>query len=151
MIGFGQVVVDGFGDADYLQLIAGLTGNLGDLPRGSHGAVSAGVEEVADLVRPEDLQDPLAIFRGDFAARRSQRRRRGARHAGQRPVALGEEVEEVLFEDAVDAESRAIEPGDAAVPAGLFDDSQEARVDHRRRSSAVRDDCDGSWHGHFRA
>ena len=56
VVGDRQVIVDGLGDADDPQLIAGLAGQLVDLVAGVHGVVAAVVEKVADVELLEALQ-----------------------------------------------------------------------------------------------
>ena len=61
VVGAEQVVVNGLGHAHDAALIAHLLHILGDLVAGVHGVVAAVVEEVADIVLLEYLQDALVI------------------------------------------------------------------------------------------
>ena len=61
VVGDREVVVDGLGNTDTDERVAGLRAELRHLP-GSVGGISASVvEEVADVVRPEDLDEPLVL------------------------------------------------------------------------------------------
>ena len=72
-----QIVVDGLGNPDAGDGIAHLHADLGHLVRGIHGIVAAVVEEVADVVRPEYLDQPLVlgavlVYPGELVARRAE-------------------------------------------------------------------------------
>ena len=72
VVGAVEVVVDGLGDAHDAALIAHLLHILGDLVAGVHGVVAAIVEEIADVVLLEDLEDALVVvIQGDILGRRS--------------------------------------------------------------------------------
>ena len=61
VIGAVQVVVDRLRDAHHAALIAVLEHELGDLVAGIHRVVAAVVEEIADVVLLEDLEDALVV------------------------------------------------------------------------------------------
>ena len=60
-VGVRQVVVDGLRHADADDLVAELITDLRHLVSGVHGIVAAVVEEVADVVRLEDLDEALVL------------------------------------------------------------------------------------------
>ena len=66
MVGVRQVVVDGFGHTDDAQVVASIKGLLVDFVRRVLGIVSAQVKEVADFVRPKNLEEPVHVPRGPF-------------------------------------------------------------------------------------
>jgi hypothetical protein len=68
-----QIVVDGFRNVDAAQVVAGLARFIVDDANGVRGIVAAGVKEIADLVRPQDLEDLLAILQIRLVARRAKR------------------------------------------------------------------------------
>ena len=63
VIGFRQVVIDGLGNSDHLEIEARRARQGGDLGGRAHGPVAARVEKAADVARPEDIEQPLAAGR----------------------------------------------------------------------------------------
>ena len=109
-VGDGQVVVDGLRHADADDRVAELLADLRHLVRGVHRVAAAVVEEVADVVRLEDLDQPLVlgavlvealelVARGaERAARRVAQRRDGLRAISARRVdhVLGQRAEDAV-------------------------------------------------------
>ena len=86
-----------------------MRGLLVDDVRGLGGVVAADVEEVADVVLLQDLEDLRAVFRRRLLADGAERGGRGVRDGLERLRALLAEVDEVLVEDALDAVERAVD------------------------------------------
>ena len=61
-LAIAYVVVDGLGDADGRRVQAALVGQVGDLVGSVHRVVAADIEEVADVVGAQDLDDPFKIL-----------------------------------------------------------------------------------------
>ena len=62
----GQVVVDGFGDADNTQIVGAPDGFVMDLVGGILGIVAAAIEEIPDVMGLEDGEEPFEILGGLF-------------------------------------------------------------------------------------
>ena len=76
-IGDGQIVVDGLGNPDAGDGICHLHGDFGHLLRRVHGIVAAVVEEIADVVRAEYVDQALVlgailVDSGQLVARRAE-------------------------------------------------------------------------------
>ena len=57
-----KIIVDGFGDTHHTALIAHRCHIAADLVAGIHGIVSAVIEEIADVILFEDLQDAFVVL-----------------------------------------------------------------------------------------
>ena len=60
-IGMGQIVIDRFRHTDAHNRVAHFLGDLRNLPRRIHGIVAAVVEEIADIVRLENLDQAFVL------------------------------------------------------------------------------------------
>ena len=103
-----QIVVDGLGHADADDGIAHLGTDLRHLVGGVHGIVAAVVEEVADVVRAEDLDQPLVlgailVDSGQLVARRAESAARRVAQRADGGGALLAGVDQILGERAHDA------------------------------------------------
>ena len=136
----GQIVVDGLGDADDPQLIAGLAGQLVDLVAGVHGVVAAVVEKVADVEVFEALQHRGVVSVGELPPAGAQGGGGGAGEQVQLSVIKRPQVHQVPGQDALGAEPGAVDGLDLAVALGLPDGPQQGAVDHRGGSAAVGDE-----------
>ena len=108
VVGTGEVVVDGLGDAHDAAGIAVGEEELGDFVAGIHGVVAAVVEEVADVVLLKDFDDALIvgfILGGvlEFIAAGAERGGGGILHKGELTGALFAHVDDVVIEDTADA------------------------------------------------
>ena len=144
VVGDRQVVVDRLGHVHGDERIAHLGGDARDLEAGVGGIVAAVVEEVADVVRLEHLDQALVLVAAlldalelvaagaEGAARRVHERAdvRGRLAAG---------VDEVLGERADDAVAARVDLADLrlVLPRRL-DDARGARVDHRGDAAGLR-------------
>ena len=132
VVGVRQIVVDGLGHADDAQVVAALDGLLVDLVRGVLRIVAADVEEIADVVGLEHLEQPVHVLRGllgllleiDLVAAGAQRGRRGVAQAFDGAGLLVVDVDQVLVQDAQDAVGAAVDLLDALVTAGFLDDAR---------------------------
>ena len=114
VVGDGQVVVDRLRHADDAQLIALLLGQLRDLVGRVLGVVAADVEEIADVVGLEDLQDPLEILLLlQLVAARAERGPRGVAQGADLLLGLGGQVDDLLLQDAQHAVQAAVDLLDA--------------------------------------
>ena len=148
VVGVGQVVVNGLGHADDAHVVAALDGFLVDLVGGVLGVVAADVEEVADVVGLEHLEQPVHVLGGllrllleiNLVAAGAQRGG-GRVAAGPRwsALLLVVDVNEFLVEDAEDAVGAAVDFLDALVPARFLNDAGQAGVDDGRRAARLRD------------
>ena len=139
-----HVVVDRLGHADGHQVQPALVGQLGDLVGRVHRVVAADVEQIADLVGPQDLDHPLEILglaRLELVAAGADRAgRRRESQQGHLLGRLGREVEQFLLQHALDAVPGPVDRADGVELAGRLDDPPQAAVDDRRRPAALGDD-----------
>ncbi len=135
VVGDGQVVVHGLGHVDGLDRIAHGLGELGDLVAGVGGVAAAIVEEVADVVGLEDLDQALVLALVVLQA--LELVAAGAEAAGRR-VAQGGDVlrgllvgvDQVLGQRADDAVAAGIDIADLVrVLARGLDDAAGGGVD----------------------
>ena len=142
MVGAGQVVVDGLRDAHAAHFVAVLQHELADLVAGVHGVVAAVVEEIADVVLPEHLQDLLIIGIvfvgiGDLVAAGAQRGGGRVLHLRKLGGVFLAQVEQIIVQQAHDAVLHAVDLGDdVAVQRGL-DRAVRGSVDNGGRSAAL--------------
>ena len=135
-----QIVVDGFGDVEDAQFIVFLFRQFGDDAGGVRGVVAADVEEVADVIFGERLEDFFAVGGIGFVAR-------GAEGGGGREGDAFEEfgagffeVDEFFIDDAADAVTGAEELLDVPGFLDALDDANEGLVDDGGGSAGLADD-----------
>ena len=134
-IGDREVVVHGLRDSDAGDGVARLHAELRELQRRVHRIVAAVVEEVADVVRAEHLDQPLvlraiALEVLELVARGAEGARGRMAQRADRRCALAAGVDEVLGQGADDAVTARVEAADAAlVLAAGLDDAGGGRVD----------------------
>ena len=145
VVGAEQIVVDGLGYTHDPALVAHGLHVLIDLIAGIHGVVAAVIEEVADVVLLEHLQDAAIIgivHLGvrDLVAAGAQGGGGGVLQQTQLLGILQTHVEQAIAENALDAVLRAQHLGDDAGFQGRVNDAVSAGVDHRRRPTGLTDD-----------
>ena len=134
-IGVGQVVVDRLGHADAGDRVAELLAHLRDLVRGVHRVVAAVVEEVADVVGLEDLDQPLVLGAVlvealELEARRAESAGGRVLEALDRRLVLLRAVDEVLMQRADDAVAAGVDLADVLrIPGRGLDDPRRRGVD----------------------
>ena len=133
---FAQVVVDGLGDVEAVQLVLVLLGRLVDDVGGLGGVVAA---DVADVVLLELVEDGQAVVVGGLLADGAERGGRGLGDERERGGGFAAEVDQVLVEDALDAVEGAVDLLDFLVLLGFEDRADEALVDDDGRPAALRD------------
>ena len=137
MVVFAEIIVNRLADVEALHDIAGLLRFLINDVGGLGAVVAADVEEIADVVLLQDLENFRAIFRRRFLADRAEG---GGRRTGDEfEVGLGllAEVAEVFFEDTFEAVERAEDPLYLFVFLGFEDGADEALVDDDGRATAL--------------
>ena len=117
MVGAVQVVVDRLRNAHYAALVAVLQHILGDFVAGIHRVVAAVVEEIADVVLLEDLEDALIIgivHIGILQLIAAGTQRGGRRILHQRKLCriFLAHVDQIVIQNALDAVQRAEYLGD---------------------------------------
>ena len=148
VVGVRQIVVDRLGHAVDAHVITALDGLLVDLVGGVLRIVATGVEEVADVVRGEDLEEAVHVLRGlgglllevELVATGAERRRRRVPQAFDRLGLLVVQVDEVLVEDAVDAVEPTVDVLDEIVASGLGDDAGDGGIDDRGGAAGLGDE-----------
>ena len=146
MIGAKQVVVDSLGHAHHPALIAGLGHEAAHLGAGVHGIVAAVVEEVADVVLFEDLQDALIV--GIIHIRVLHLIAAGAQSGGRgvfQQLQLGgvllAHVEQPVVQHALDAVLRAQDAGDIGIFQRGADNAVRTGVDDGSGSAGLAEDA----------
>ena len=145
MVGAEEVVVDGLGHAHDAALVADFLHVLGDLVAGIHGVVAAVVEEVADIVLLEDLQDALVIgvvhIRiGHLIAAGTQGGRGSVLQKLQFRGILLAHVEQPVVQNALDTVLRAQNAGDVGVLQRGVDHAVRAGVDDGSGAAGLAED-----------
>ena len=146
VVGAEEIVVDGLGNAHHAALIADLLHILGDLVAGVHGVVAAVVEEIADIMLLEHLENTLIIGVvhigiGDLVAAGAERRGGGVLQQLQLARVLLAHVEQAVGKHALDAVLRAVDGGDAVGVKRRADHAVGAGVDDRGRAAGLTDDA----------
>lgn len=128
---------------DGLDRIAEAFGQLRNLEARVRGVATAVVEEEADVVRPEDLDQALIL--GSVRLETLQFVPAGAERPGRRVAKCGNgagallaRIDEVLAQRADDSIAAGEHPADpVAVLAGGFDETTGAGIDHRRDTAGL--------------
>ena len=141
-----KVVVDGLGHAHHAALIADLLHIFGDLVAGIHGVVAAIVEEIADIVLFEDLQNALIIGIvhvgiSHLIAAGTQRGGGGILQKFQLGRVLLAHVKQAVVQNALDAVLRTQNAGDIRVFQRGVDHAVYAGVDDRSGAAGLADDA----------
>ena len=134
-----QVVVDGLRDVDAAQRVARPRRLLADDAHRVRRVVAADVEEVADAVGLQHLEDLLAVLQVRLVAGGAERRAGCACHQFQVVAGFLREVEEVLVDDAAHPVTGAVHPFHAELPARLQHHAHQGLIDHRRRAASLGD------------
>ena len=146
VVGTEEVVIDGLGYAHDPALVAhGL--HIGvDFVAGIHGVVAAVIEEVADVMLLEHLQDPaivgIVLFRVcDLIAAGAQSRGGSVFQQPQLLRILQPHVEQTVIQHALDAVLGAQHLRDAGGLQRRVDDTVGTGVDDRCRPAGLSDDA----------
>ena len=143
-VGNRQIVIDGLRHADADDGVAELTPKLRHLVRGVHRVAAAVVEEIADFVRLEDLDQPLVLGAVllealELVARRTERAAGRVTQARDRFGALGRRVDHVLGQRAEDPVHARVDLAELSlVLARRLDHAARARVDDGRDAARLR-------------
>ena len=136
-----EIVVDGLGDMDRAQRMAGLLApprrRCGRCRTNRCRRCSMNVSIACAL---QDLEDLLAIFQVRLVAGRAERRGRGRRDRLEIVDGLLPEVDEVVVDDAAHAVQRAVDVRDAGKAPRLERHADQRLVDDRRRAAALGDE-----------
>ena len=150
-----HVIVDGLGHAGRDQLIAALGSQLTDLVRGVHRIVTADVEQVADVMGSEHVDDTVKVLRPVgfelVAAGTDCSSRWGVSQQGDFVAVLGTKVQQLFAQNAFDAMVTGIDsPKRVWIGQAGFDDAAQGVVDDRGRSAGLGNN-DIPWFAHRRA
>src|SRR5258706_11391229 len=147
VVGDRKIVVDGLGNAHANERVSELFADLRDLPSGVRGIVAAVVEEEADVVGPEYVDQalvmcPVFIDTFQLVAPRAERATRRGLEPRDRRCGLAAGVDQVLGERTDDAVAAGVDLADAvSVLARGLDHARGTRVDdggHPTRLSIER-------------
>ncbi len=140
VVGDGQVVVDGLGNADDAEGVALFLGELGDLVGGVLGIVAAGVEKVADVVGLEDLEDAFKVgLLLELVAAGAEGGAGGMLEGADGLLGLRREIDEVFLEDAEHTVQGAVDLFDFIVVERFGDHAGHAGVDDGRGAAGLAD------------
>ncbi len=146
VVGVWQVVVDCFRHADAAQRVAAFLGLEMHLVVGVLRVVAAGVKEIANVVRLEDLEQPVHVegslfgvfIETNLVAAGAQRGARSVLEFLDGAGLLLVQVDQVFVQDAKDAVKPAVNLHDLIrVFAGFLDDAGHAGVDDRRGAAGL--------------
>ena len=152
VIGNGEVIVHGLGNAQAGHREAHLPGNERHLVGGVHRVVAAVVEEIADVVRPEDLDKalilgPVFLDAPELVTCRPESTTGRMPQRCNRARALLVGIDHVLGQRADDAVATGIDVGDLVpvFPRG-FDHPAGGGVDDGGYASRLRVERVSCWH-----
>lgn len=142
MVGAEEVVVNGLGHADDIAVVALPLHELADLVAGVHAVVAAVVEEKADVVLLEDLEEPLVVggilvVILELVSGRAERGRRSVLQKLQLIHIFLADVVELLLQNADDAVLRAVHRGDVLLLQRLDENARRTAVDDGGRTPAL--------------
>ena len=146
VVGAVQVIVDGLGYAHDAALIAHLLHILGDLVAGVHGVVAAVVEEVADVVLFEDLQNTpvigvVHIGVGQLIAAGAQGRGGSELQQIQFPGVLLSHIVQLVLQHALDSVGGPQNVGDAVSLQSGLNHALSTGVNNCGRTSGLANDA----------
>ena len=146
VVGAEQVVINGLGHAHHTALIANLLHILADLVAGVHRVVAAVIEEIANIVLLEDLQDSLVvrvihIRIRHLVAAGAQSRRGGVEQQLQLLCVLLGHIDQAVTENTLDAVFSTIDIGDDIAVQSGTDHAVSTGVDNRSRTTGLTDDA----------
>ena len=146
VVGAVQVVVNGLGYAHDAALIAHLLHILGDLVAGVHGVVAAVVEEVADIVLLEYLQDApvigvIHIGVGQLIAAGAQGRGGGELQQIQLRGVLLSHIVQLVLQHALDSVGGPQNAGDAVSLQSGLNHALSTGVNDCGRTSGLANDA----------
>jgi hypothetical protein len=138
VIGVRQIVVDGVGDADHAHVPCTGLGLLVSLVGGVLGVVAAGVEEVADVVGLEDLEQTVHVLAGllgvlleiNLVTAGAERGGGSVTQALDRAGLFIQKIDQIFIENSIDAVGAPINFLDELMPARFGDHTGNAGVDH---------------------
>jgi hypothetical protein len=141
-----QVVVDGLGHADDTHIPIPPEGFEMNFVRGVLRIVAANVEEVADIVRLENLEEAVHVARGvlgllfeiDFIAAGAQGGGGCVFQAFDRFGLLIVDINQLFIEHAQDAVGATVDFFDTLVVPRFLNHASQARVNHGRGSTRLR-------------
>ena len=141
-----QIVVNGLGNAHHTAVIAHGLHVVVDLVAGIHGVVAAVIEEVADIMLFEYLQNALVIGVvqlgiGDLVAAGAESRGGGVLQKPQLLGILQPHVKQAVIQHALDAVLCAQHLGDGAGLQRRVDYAVGAGVNHRCRTARLADNA----------
>ena len=155
VVGAEQVVVDGLGNAHHTAVIAHGLHVVVDLVAGIHGVVAAVIEEVADIMLFEYLQNALVIGVvqlgiGDLVAAGAESRGGGVLQKPQLLGILQPHVKQAVIQHALDAVLCAQHLGDGAGLQRRVDHAVSAGIDNGSGAAGLTDNTRAAQFFHIR-
>ena len=132
-----QIVVDRLRNMDAAQRVSSGLCFFADDAHGVRRIVATDIEEMADAVRAQDLEDLVAISGVGLVARRAQCRARRVRDQFEVVAGFLGQVDEVFIDDAAHAMPGAIDQFDLMLAPCFEDDTNQRLVDDCGRSAAL--------------
>jgi len=140
----GEVVVNGFWDSNHRKFDARIASHGGKLIGRAHGAVSARIEKVADVMGAKFLENLLQLRLAHLKPRSPQCRSGRVSNRVQCAFRLGKKIEERAGEHSLHSIHGAPNRADFGLAACFFHNAQQTRVDDRRGPPAMSDERGGS-------
>lgn len=137
---FAQIVIDGFWDMEAVEFVAVIFCGFVDDVRGFGGIVPADIEEVADVMGTEAVEDGVAIVEGGFFTNGAEC---GGGGTGDQFEVLGcfaGEVDEVIAEDTVNAVAGAVNFFNFGIFSCFEDCADEALVNDDGGAAGLSDE-----------
>jgi len=141
VVGYQQVVIDGFWDVEGAEIIADFFGHFVDKVAGIGGVVAADVVEILNIVFAEYVEDFSTIF---FIGLVPCGAEGGGRRKGQPSEGFdGEffEVDKVFFDDAGNGMNGTVEIVDFLVLDYFIDYAHQGGVNHACWAAGLSDYC----------
>ena len=135
-----QIIVDGLGNMQAAQGIAGALGFFDKDFLGIGGIIAADIEETADFMGLENLENLTAIGAIGLVAGRTQGRGRRLRHPFQIACRFTGQVEEILTYNSRDPMARSVNSGNAFDCTGFQGHPGERLIDDDGGSAALGDE-----------
>ena len=145
VVGVGQIVVDRLGNADKADVAADFGGVVAQFEDGIHAVVAADIEEVADIIAAQHVENflidglHLVAFR-QFVAAASQIRSGGVAQQGELPRRAEHvrQVDHVVLEQPLNAVAHAVNMLYAVLAAGA-ENARKAGIDDTGGAAALAD------------
>ena len=137
MIGSGQVVIDGFRQADYSKVMALLSGCLSQAMARIRRVVSTGVEHIANVVTPQQRKNALHVAILKLVAAGTECSGGSAQQTRPEACRLSPQINQLFFKQPFNAIVHAINLTNACIRVSRFKGPYQTRIDDSRGSARL--------------